>query len=163
RTVARYEEELGREPTDEELGLEFNIASSRVARIRMAMSAPISLDADVIGADSRSYAETIADESIQTPYQMLENKSVSGMVTTVINTLTQQERSVLYLRFGLNGDEPRNLEETGKELQISGERARQVQNIAFRKLRNRILELEKHLPVIPELRQSYALFYSSSF
>jgi DNA-directed RNA polymerase sigma subunit (sigma70/sigma32) len=106
----------------------------------------VSLDAPVAGAESRSYAETIADEQAETPYQKLESDSVRTMVGKMIETLTRQEQTVLCKRFGLNGHEPKSLGEIGKELHLTYERARQIQCAALVKLRRRIKKLEQTDP-----------------
>ena len=162
RASMRLQEELGREPTDEELAAELETTASRVAQMRMAGTCPVSLDAQVAGEGSHSYAETIADEKSETPYQKLEKKALRGMLQKMIKTLNRLERAVLNLRFGLEGQEPKNLAEIGKELDISGERARQIQNAAFFKLRCRIKQLELSLtpikrafrPFVPDLNET---------
>jgi RNA polymerase primary sigma factor len=145
RVSLRLQEELGREPTDEELTAELGTTASRIARMRMAVVAPVSLDAETAGEGSCSYAEVIADDRAETPCQKLENKSNRAMMRKIIDTLTRREQAVLYSRFGLNGHDPKNLEEVGKELNLTDERVRQVQNAAFAKLRRRIKNSEPSL------------------
>jgi len=145
RVALRLQEELDRDPTDEELAAEMGTTASRIARMRMAVAAPVSLDAETDGEGSRSYAEVIADENTETPGQQLENETHRAMVRKVIDTLTGREQAVLYSRFGLNGHDPKNLEEVGKELNITDERVRQIQNAAFGKLRRRIKNFEQGL------------------
>jgi len=162
RASMRLQGELGREPTDEELASELETTASRVAQMRMAATCPVSLDAQVAGEESHCYAETIADEKSETPYQKLEKKALRGMLQKMIKTLNRLERAVLNLRFGLDGQEPKNLAEIGKELDISGERARQIQNAAFFKLRRRIKQLGQSLtsvkrefrPFVPDLTET---------
>jgi hypothetical protein len=74
RTAMRLQEELGREPTDEELGEELGITASRVAQMRMAAIRPASLDAPIGDEDSNNFAEVVQDESADTPYEQLEEK-----------------------------------------------------------------------------------------
>ncbi len=143
RVALRLQEELGREPTDEELAAELQTTASRIAQMRMAVVEPVSLDAETNGEGSHSFAEVIADERAETPSQKLENESHRAMVRNIIDTLTPREQAVLYSRFGLNGHDPKNLEEVGKELNITDERVRQIQNMAFVKLRHRIKKLEQ--------------------
>jgi RNA polymerase primary sigma factor len=145
RVSVRLQEELGREPTDEELAAELGITASRIARMRMAVIHPVSLDAETDGEGSRSYAEVIADEKAETPCQKLENKTNRAMVRKIIETLTRREKVVLYSRFGLNGHDPKNLEEVGKELNITDERVRQIQSAALVKLRRQIKNFEQGL------------------
>ncbi|MGO8836300.1 MAG: sigma-70 family RNA polymerase sigma factor [Limisphaerales bacterium] len=145
RVSLRLQEELGREPTDEELAAELGTTASQVARMRMAVVHPVSLDAEMDGDGSRSYAEVIADERAETPCQKLENETNRAMVRKIVDTLTRREQAVLYSRFGLNGNDPKNLEEVGKELNITDERVRQIQNAAFVKLRRRLKNFERGL------------------
>jgi len=143
RIAMRLQEELDRDPTDEELAAELGTTASRIARMRMAVVDPVSLDAATDGEGSRSYAEVIADEKTETPFQKLENESHRAMVRKIIGTLTHREKAVLNSRFGLNGHDPKNLEEVGKELNITDERVRQIQNAAFAKLRHRVKNYEQ--------------------
>jgi len=143
RVASRLQEELDREPTDEELAAEMETTASRIARMRMAVVAPVSLDAEINGDGSCSYAEVIADEKTEAPDQKLENETHRAMVREIVDTLTHREQAVLCSRFGLNGHDPKNLEEVGKELNITDERVRQIQNMAFVKMRHRIKKLEQ--------------------
>jgi RNA polymerase primary sigma factor len=145
RVALRLQEELDRDPTDEELAAEMGTTASRIASMRMAVVAPVSLDAETDGEGSRSYAEVIADENTETPCQKLENETNRAMVRKIIETLTHREQAVLYSRFGLNGHAPKNLAEVGKELNITDERVRQIQNAAFGKLRRRLKNFEQGL------------------
>lgn len=145
RVSVRFQEELGREPTDEELAAELGTSTSRITQMRMAVVHPVSLDAEMDGEGSRNYAEVIADERAETPCQKLENETNRAMVRKIVDTLTRREKAVLYSRFGLNGHDPKNLEEVGKELNITDERVRQIQNTAFVKLRRRIKNFEQGL------------------
>ena len=138
RVSLRFQEELGREPTDDELAAELGTTASRIARMRMAVVEPVSLDAETSGESSRSYAEVIADEKAEIPCQKLENESVRAVVRQAIETLTGRQKAVLYSRFGLNGHDPKNLDEVGMELNITGERVRQIQTAALIKLRHRL-------------------------
>ncbi|MGO8764483.1 MAG: RNA polymerase sigma factor RpoD/SigA [Limisphaerales bacterium] len=143
RASMRIQGELGREPTDEELAAELETSASRITQMRIASIWPVSLDAQVLGEESHSYAEIIADERNETPGQEFEKKALGELLQQMMATLRQKERDVLCLRFGFDGEEPKNLEEIGEELDISGERARQIQNVAFAKLRRWINALER--------------------
>jgi len=147
RISVRLEEELGREATHEELAEELGTTAFSLTRMRMAAMGPVSLEAQVAGAESRSYAETIADEQAETPYQKLESEAVRSMVGEMIETLTQQEQAVLCSRYGLDGHESRSLGEIAKELHITYERGRQIQRAALVKLRRRIKQWEQTDPL----------------
>jgi RNA polymerase primary sigma factor len=142
RTAMRLQEELGREPTDEELGEELGISSSRVAQMRMAAIRPASLDAPIGDEDSNNFAEVVQDESADTPYEQLEEKTVTSMLQEMVKTLDHREATILRARFGLDGSQEKTLEEVGVKFGVTRERVRQIQNIALRKLRRMIEKME---------------------
>ncbi len=143
RAALRLHEELGREPTDEEMAAELDSTPARVACMRMAAIRPASLDAQIDGEDSGSYAETIADEKAQTPFEMLKDKAVLGMLREMVKTLGERERAILIARFGLNGEPAKTLDEIGDTLSVTRERVRQLQNVALAKLRSKIEKMER--------------------
>jgi RNA polymerase primary sigma factor len=142
RAASRLEEELGREPTDEELAAEVGTTSGRVTQMRMAAIRPASLDAQIDGQKTGSYADTIADEKAESPYEKLEDKTLTAMLREMINTLNRREQAVLRSRFELAGEPTMTLEEIGEELGLSAERVRQIEKAALEKLRLRINNLE---------------------
>ncbi len=142
RTSMRLQEELGREPTDEELAGELGITASRVAQMRMAAIRPASLDAPIGDEDSNNFAEVVQDESADTPYEQLEEKTVTRMLQEMVKTLDAREASILKARFGLDGGPEKTLEEVGQKFGVTRERVRQIQNIALKKLRKMIEKLE---------------------
>jgi len=142
RTAMRLQEELGREPTDEELGGELGISPSRVAQMRMAAIRPASLDAPIGDEDSNNFAEVVQDEAADTPYEQLEEKTVTRMLQEMVKTLDPREATILRYRFGLDGGSEKTLEEVGVKFGVTRERVRQIQNIALRKLRKMIEKLE---------------------
>lgn len=142
RTAMRLQEELGREPTDDELGSELGISASRVAQMRLAAIRPASLDAPIGDEDSNNFAEVVQDESADTPYEQLEEKTVTRMLQEMIKTLDPREATILRARFGLDGGPEKTLEEVGEKFGVTRERVRQIQNIALKKLRKMIEKLE---------------------
>jgi RNA polymerase primary sigma factor len=142
RTSMRLQEELGREPSDEELGEELGITASRVAQMRMAAVRPASLDAPIGDEDSNNFAEVVQDEAADTPYEQLEEKTVTRMLQEMVKTLDPREATILRARFGLDGGPERTLEEVGAKFNVTRERVRQIQNIALRKLRKMIEKME---------------------
>ncbi len=142
RTAMRLQEELGREPTDEELGEELGISASRVAQMRMAAIRPASLDAPIGDEDSNNFAEVVEDESADTPYEQLEGKTVTKMLQEMVKTLDHREATILRARFGLDGGPQKTLEEVGVKFGVTRERVRQIQNIALKKLRKMIEKME---------------------
>jgi RNA polymerase primary sigma factor len=142
RTALRLQEELGREPTDEELGEELGITASRVAQMRMAAIRPASLDAPIGDEDSNNFAEVVQDETADTPYEQLEEKTVTRMLQEMVKTLDPREATILRARFGLDGGPQKTLEEVGQKFGVTRERVRQIQNIALKKLRKMIEKME---------------------
>jgi len=142
RTALRLQEELGREPTDEELGEELGTTAARVAQMRMAAVRPASLDAPIGDEDSNNFAEVVQDESADTPYEQLEEKTVTRMLQEMVKTLDNREATILRARFGLDGGVQKTLEEVGQKFGVTRERVRQIQNIALRKLRKMIEKME---------------------
>jgi RNA polymerase primary sigma factor len=142
RAASRLEEGLGREPTDEELAAEVGTTSRRVTQMRMAAIRPASLDAQIDGEEIGSYADSIADDRTESPYEELDGKAREVMVRGIVQTLDEREQVILRLRFGLDGDSPKTLDEIGQELGLSSERVRQLQNAALKKVRRRINNLE---------------------
>ena len=142
RTAMRLQEEFGREPTDDELAEELGISASRVAQMRTAAIRPASLDAPIGDDESNNFAEVVEDENADTPYELLEDKTVTGMLHEMIKTLDPREATILRYRFGLDGGSEKTLEEVGQKFGVTRERVRQIQNIALNKLRKMIEKLE---------------------
>ena len=143
RTALRLQEELGREPTDEELAEELQTSASRVAAMRTAAIRPASLDAPISeDEDSNNYSEIVADENASNPYDQLEDKTVTSMLEEMVTKLDPREATILRYRFGLDGGSEKTLEEVGEKFGVTRERVRQIQNIALRKMRKMIEKLE---------------------
>jgi RNA polymerase primary sigma factor len=142
RTALKLQEIFGREPTDEELADEMRLSVSRVAQMRTAAIRPASLDAPIGDDDSNSFAEVVQDEGANTPYENLEEKTVTGMLQEMVKTLDERESTILRYRFGLDGGSEKTLEEVGARFGVTRERVRQIQNIALIKLRKMIEKLE---------------------
>ena len=142
RAAARLEETLGREATDEELAEELHYPVARVKQLRRAAVRPTSLDAPLGDDESNRVADVVKDESADTPYEQLEEKTNSALVHEMIETLDARERAILRQRFGLDGDDRKTLEEIGVQFGVTRERIRQIEELALRKLRKRIEELD---------------------
>jgi RNA polymerase primary sigma factor len=142
RIAMKLHEVLGREPTDEELGEELGMSASRVSQLRTAAIRPASLDAPIGDDESNSFAEVVQDESAETPYQHLEEKTVTAMLQEMVTQLDPREATILRYRFGLDGGTEKTLEEVGQKFGVTRERVRQIQNIALNKLRKMIEKLE---------------------
>jgi RNA polymerase primary sigma factor len=142
RTATKLEEELGREPTPEEIGAELDIPAKQVVQLQTAAIRPASLDAPLGDDESNRFADVIADERATTPYEDLEEKANADMVRNVINILDPREMTILRYRFGLDGGGEKTLEEVGEKFGVTRERIRQIQNVALRKLRKKIEKLD---------------------
>jgi len=142
RTAMKLQELIGREPTDEELAEEMGLAPGRVAQMRMAALRPASLDAPIGDDESNNFSEVVQDENADTPYEQLEEKTVTRMLREMVKTLDPREATILEYRFGLDGGSEKTLEEVGAKFGVTRERVRQIQNIALNKLRKMIQKLE---------------------
>src|SRR2546425_12185030 len=91
RTAMRLQEELGREPSDDEVAGEMGIPASRVTQMRLAAIRPASLDAPIGDEDSNNFAEVVQDENAETPYEQLEDKTVTKMLREMVTTLDPRE------------------------------------------------------------------------
>jgi len=142
RVAMRLQEEFGREPTDEELADELGMTAARVRQMRLAAIRPASLDAPIGDDDSNNFSDLVEDENAITPYQDLEDKTVTGMLQDMVRHLDTREATILRYRFGLDGGSEKTLEEVGEKFGVTRERVRQIQNLALKKLRRMIEKLE---------------------
>ena len=145
RVSLQMSDELGREPTDEELAEEIGLASEKVERLKSVGIRPASLDAPIAENDSMEFAEVIGDDEAQTPFELLRDKNLLGEVDGLLEVLDPREKKIISQRFGLDGGKPRTLEDVSKDFGITRERIRQLQNIALTKLR-RALNKKEALP-----------------
>src|SRR6266436_1436282 len=145
RLSLQMSHELGREPTDEELGEEIGIASEKVARLKSVGIRPTSLDAPIADDDSTEFGDVIGDDEAQTPFELLRDKNLLGEVGGLIEVLDPREQKIISQRFGLDGGKPKTLEDVGKDFGITRERIRQLQNIALAKLRRALMKKEEVL------------------
>ena len=142
RTAMKLQEILGREPTDEELAEELGISTGRVSQMRTAAIRPASLDAPIGDEDSNNFAEVVQDENAESPYEQLEEKTVTNMLQDLVKSLEPREATILSARFGLDGGSEQTLEDVGEKFGVTRERVRQIQNIALKKLRRMIERIE---------------------
>jgi RNA polymerase primary sigma factor len=142
RVSFQMSDELGREPTDDELGEEIGIAGGKVARLKSLGIRPASLDAPIGDDDSTEFGEMIGDEDAQTPFEVLRDKNILGEVDGLMAELDDREKKIIAQRFGLDGGGPKTLEDVGRDFGITRERIRQLQNIALAKLRRALSKRE---------------------
>jgi len=148
RAARLLHEQLGREPTDEELGEEMGVSSEKIGWMRMAAVRPASLDAPVGDDGSDSFGDLVPDEKADSPRERFEEKSVSKLLRQIIKKLAPREAEILTARYGLNGGRQKTLDEVGEQFQVTRERVRQLQNRALRKLRGALKKLESPKPTV---------------
>jgi RNA polymerase primary sigma factor len=133
-------EELGREPTSEELAERMGITLKKLVQLRTVSTRPASLDAPIGDEDSTEFIEIVGDKDAPTPFEVLREKLLRYDINRFLNHLDEREAEIIRLRFGLDGEKPRTLEEVGEVFNVTRERVRQIQNIALRKLRSMMKE-----------------------
>src|SRR5216117_2549207 len=148
RVSLQMSDELGREPTDEELGEEIGIASGKVAQLKSLGIRPTSLDAAIGDDDSAEFSEIIRDEDAETPFELLRDKNLLREMDGLLEVLDKREKKIIAQRFGLNGGKPKTLEDVGKDFGVTRERIRQLQNIALAKLRRALSKKEDPAEVL---------------
>ena len=151
RASLQLSEELGREPTDEELAEEIGISSAKVSQLKRVSIRPASLDAPISDDDSTEFGEIVGDEDAQTPFELLRDKNLRDEVSELLEVLDDRERKIIFQRFGLDGGKPKTLEEVGKKFGVTRERIRQLQNIALAKLRRALSKKEKPIDIPQEV------------
>ena len=149
RLSLQMSHELGREPTDDELGDEIGIASKTVARLKSLGIRPSSIDCPIGDADPTEFGEVIGDEEGQTPFEFLRHKNLLHEMDGLLDVLDKREMTIISQRFGLDGGNPRTLANVAKNFHISRERIRQLQNNALTKLRRALRKREDPLDAAP--------------
>ena len=142
RVSLQMSDELGREPTDDELGEEIGIDSDKISRLKSVGIRPASLDAPITDDDSTEFGEVIGDNEAQTPFELLRDKNLLGEVDGLLEVLDPREKKIISQRFGLDGGKPKTLEDVGKDFGITRERIRQLQKAALAKLRRALTKKE---------------------
>jgi RNA polymerase primary sigma factor len=149
RVSLQMSDELGREPTDDELGGELGIPSEKVARFRTLGIRPASLAAPIGDDESTEFGESVGDENAQTPFELLRDKNLAHEIDDLLDALDKREMKIISQRFGLDGAKPKTLEDVGKDLGVTRERIRQLQNIALAKLRRALSKKEGIVDLTP--------------
>jgi RNA polymerase primary sigma factor len=146
RVSLQMSDELGREPTDDELGEEIGIAAEKVAVLKSLGIRPASLDAPIgDDDDSTEFGEVIGDEEAQTPFELLRDEDLRNEMEGLLEALDHRERKIISQRFGLEGAKPKTLEDVSKDFGVTRERIRQLQNVALAKLRRALSKKEDFL------------------
>ena len=129
-------QELGREPSDEEIAKVMDLPVDKVREILKVSADPISLDSPIGEEDDSHLGDFIKDERIMGPEEAAAYAMLQDQIGKLLETLTEREQRVLTLRFGLQDGRSRTLEEVGKEFNVTRERIRQIEAKALRKLRH---------------------------
>lgn len=129
-------QELGREPTEQELADRLEMPIEKVREILKVSSDPISLDTPIGEEDDSHLGDFIKDDTIVGPEDAAAYSMLQEQIGKLLSTLTEREKRVLTLRFGLDDGRTRTLEEVGKEFNVTRERIRQIEAKALRKLRH---------------------------
>ena len=129
-------QELGREPTPEEIAAEMNMSVERVREILKISQEPVSLETPIGEEEDSHLGDFIQDDNVPVPADAAAFTMLKEQLEEVLDTLTEREQKVLRLRFGLDDGRARTLEEVGKEFNVTRERIRQIEAKALRKLRH---------------------------
>ena len=129
-------QEIGREPTPEEIGEEMGMTAEKVREIMKIAQEPVSLETPIGEEEDSHLGDFIEDEDAPAPASAASFILLKEQLDDVLDTLTDREKRVLELRFGIEDGRPRTLEEVGKEFGVTRERIRQIEAKALRKLRH---------------------------
>jgi len=136
RISSQLHQELGREPTDEEVGAALQISVERVRELNQVLPTPISLDGFVGDDQDTRLSDVVADENATNLELAAEERLLSDQIRDTLMTLTPRERRVIERRFGLTDDHDDTLTAIGREIGVTRERIRQIESTALRKLRH---------------------------
>ena len=135
RSERKLRAERGREPTIEEIARELEMSPEEVEHIRRSAQTPVSLEKPVGDEEESEFGHFLTDENEPLPEEVAEVEMRKATLQRVLGTLSARERRVLELRYGLNGEHPRTLDEVGKTFNVTRERIRQIENQSLKKLR----------------------------
>lgn len=136
RVNRQLQQKLGREPRPEEIAKELGISVSKVQEIIKIAQEPVSLESPIGEEEDSHLGDFIPDEDAPAPADEACNSVLKQTIGEVLDTLTEREKRVIILRFGLIDGRQRTLEEVGQEFQVTRERIRQIETKALRKLRH---------------------------
>jgi RNA polymerase primary sigma factor len=135
RSERKLRAELGREPSSTEIARDVELTPAEVEQIRRSSQAPVSLEKPVGDEEESEFGHFLTDENEPLPEEVAEVEMRKATLQRVLGTLSVRERRVLELRYGLNGEHPRTLDEVGKTFNVTRERIRQIENQSLKKLR----------------------------
>ena len=135
RSERKLRAELGREPLAFEIARDLELTPEEVEQIRRTAQSPVSLEKPVGDEEESEFGHFITDESVPLPEEAAEVTLRKETLEKILSQLSQRERKVLELRYGLNGEHPRTLDEVGRAFNVTRERIRQIENQSLKKLR----------------------------
>jgi RNA polymerase primary sigma factor len=136
RTSRQMQQELGREPTHEELAVVMEMTAERVREILKISQDPVSLETPIGEEEDSNLGDFIEDHKMPAPADAASRQLLREQVEEVLETLSEREREVLYMRYGLDDGRTRTLEDVGRQFGVTRERIRQIEAKALRKLRH---------------------------
>jgi len=135
RSERKLRAELGREPTTDEIAVDVEMSVEEVEGIRRSAQVPVSLERPVGDDDESEFGHFLADESAPLPDELAEDALQREALRGILGALSERERLVLELRYGLDGQQPRTLDEVGRAFNVTRERIRQIEHQGLKKLR----------------------------
>ena len=135
RTERKLRAELCREPTPVEIALDLDLPLEEVEAIMRSSQTPVSLEKPVGDEEESEFGHFITDENVPLPDEVADEAMRKELLRKILGTLSHRERRVLELRYGLDGEHPRTLDEVGRTFNVTRERIRQIENQSLKKLR----------------------------
>jgi RNA polymerase primary sigma factor len=135
RSERKLRAELGREPSSFEIGRDLELSIDEVEQIRRSAQAPVSLEKPVGDEEESEFGHFLTDDNVPLPDEAAETTLRKETLRRILWTLSARERRVLELRYGLDGQHPRTLDEVGRTFNVTRERIRQIENQGLKKLR----------------------------
>jgi RNA polymerase primary sigma factor len=135
RSERKLRAELGREPVIDEIARDVEMTPDEVAQIRRSAQVPVSLEKPVGDDDESEFGHFLADETAPLPDELAETTLQREALRSILGNLSERERLVLELRYGLDGQQPRTLDEVGRAFNVTRERIRQIEHQGLKKLR----------------------------
>ncbi|HEY2541831.1 MAG TPA: sigma-70 family RNA polymerase sigma factor [Gaiellaceae bacterium] len=135
RTERKLRAELCREPTPYEIAMDLDLPLDEVEQIMRSSQTPVSLEKPVGDEEESEFGHFLTDENIPLPDEVADESMRKELLRKILSTLSHRERRVLELRYGLDGEHPRTLDEVGRTFNVTRERIRQIENQSLKKLR----------------------------
>src|SRR5699024_4610343 len=128
--------ELGKDPNNEEIAAEMGVDEEKVREVKKIAQDPVSLETPIGEEEDSQLGDFIEDDTVISPEEAADYTMLREELDNILSGLSDREKKVLELRFGLNDGMPRTLEEVGKEFDVTRERIRQIEAKALRKLKH---------------------------